>query len=48
MIDRAQAAWTDGHITGLLFMDIMAAFPSVAKGRLVNLLKVRELDGNLI
>jgi len=29
-------------------MDIKAAFPSVAKGRLVNLIKVREMDGNLV
>jgi hypothetical protein len=36
MVDRAHAAWMNGHITGLLLMDIKAAFPSVAKGRLVN------------
>jgi hypothetical protein len=29
-------------------MDIEAAFPSVAKGRLVNLIKVRQMDGDLI
>jgi hypothetical protein len=29
-------------------MDIKAAFPSVAKGRLVNLMKVRRMDGDLI
>jgi hypothetical protein len=29
-------------------MDIKAAFPSVAKGRLVNLMKVRQMDGDLI
>jgi len=37
MVDRAHAAWKDGHIVGMLLMDIKAAFPSVAKGRLVNL-----------
>jgi len=31
MVDRAHAAWTNGHITDVLLMDIMAAFPSVAK-----------------
>jgi len=31
MVDRAHAAWTNGHITGVLLMDIKAAFPSVAK-----------------
>jgi hypothetical protein len=45
--DRAHAAWTIGHITGVLLMDIKAAFPSVAKGRLVNLMKVRQTDGDL-
>jgi len=48
MVDRAHAAWTNGHITGVLLMDIKAAFPSVAKGRLVNLMKVRQMDGDLI
>jgi len=28
--------------------DIKAAFPSVAKGRLVNLMKVRQMDGDLM
>jgi hypothetical protein len=32
----------------VLLMDIKAAFPSVAKGRLVNLMKVREMDGDLV
>jgi hypothetical protein len=32
----------------VLLMDIKAAFPSVAKGRLVNLMKVRQMDGDLI
>jgi len=41
MVDRAHAARTNGHITGVLLMHIKAAFPSVAKARLVNLMKVR-------
>jgi len=48
MVDRAHAAWTNGHITGVLLMDIQAAFPSVAKGRLVNLMKVMQMDRDLI
>jgi len=28
-------------------MDIEAAFPSVAEGRLVNLMKIRKMDGDL-
>jgi hypothetical protein len=48
IVDRAHAAPTTGHITGVLLMDIQVAFPSVAKGRLVNLMKVRQMDGDLI
>jgi len=47
-VDRAHTAWTNGHISGVLLMDIKAAFPSVAKGRLVNLMQVRQMDGDLI
>jgi len=36
IVDRAHATWTKGPITGALLMDIKAAFPSVAKERLVN------------
>ena len=48
MVDRAHAAWRDGYIAGVLLMLIKAAFPSVAKGRLVNLMKVWQMDGDLI
>jgi hypothetical protein len=48
MVDRAHPAWTNRHITGVLLMDIKAAFPSVANGRLLNLMKVREMDGDLV
>jgi len=48
MVDRAHAVWKGGHLAGVLLMDIKAAFPSVAKGRLVNQMKVRQMDGDLI
>ena len=32
MVDRAHATSISGHITGVLLMDNMAAFPRVAKG----------------
>jgi hypothetical protein len=48
MVDRAHPAWKNGHITGVLLMDNKAAFPSVVKGRLVNFMKVRQMDGDLI
>jgi len=31
-VDRAHAAWTNSNITGVLIMDIKAAYPSVANG----------------
>jgi hypothetical protein len=48
MVATAHAAWAGGHIAGVLLMDINAAFPSVAKGRLVNQMKVRQMDGDRI
>jgi len=48
MVDRTHAAWPNGQITGMLPMDTQAAFPSVAKGRLVHLMKVRQMDGDFI
>jgi len=48
MVNRAHPAWTNGDITGLLPRDIKAAFPNVAKHRLVNLMKVRQMDGDLV
>jgi hypothetical protein len=48
MVDRAHTAWMDGNITGGLLMDIKAVFPSVAKGRLVNGMKAKHIDGILI
>ena len=48
MVDRAHTPWTNGRNTGFLLMDIKPAFPSVAKGRQVNIMKVRQMDGELI
>jgi len=48
MVDSAHTAWKISHITVVLLMDINAAFPSVAKGRVVNLMKIRQMDGHLI
>jgi len=47
MVDRAHAAWTNSQITGVLLIDIKEAFRNVAKARLVNLMKVRQMDGDL-
>jgi hypothetical protein len=44
MIDRAHNAWLHGNIVGILLMDINAAFPSVAQGRLVNAMKEKRMD----
>jgi hypothetical protein len=48
MVDRAHAAWTKGHITGVLLMEVMAAVPSVAKGRQFNVMKIRQMDEDLV
>jgi hypothetical protein len=48
MVDRPHAAWKIGHITRLIIMDIHAALPSLVKGRVVNLMQVRQIDGDLI
>ena len=48
MVYRAHAAWTNVHIAGVFLIDIKAAFPNVAKGRLVNLMKVRQMHRDLI
>jgi hypothetical protein len=48
MVGRHHAAWTNGHIPGVLLMNIKATFPEVEKGRLVNLMEVRPMDGDLI
>jgi hypothetical protein len=48
MGDRPHLVWQGGHIAGVLLMDIKAAFPTLAKGRLVNLMKVTQMDGDHI
>jgi len=48
MVDRAHAAWREGHIAGILLMDIKAAFPSVGRGRLIHTMRVKGMDGGLI
>jgi len=41
MVDRAHAAWKNGNLTDVLFMDMKTAFPSMARGWLANLKMVR-------
>jgi len=48
MVDRAHAVWKDDNIMGVLLMDIKAAFPSVARGRLIHSMKAKKIDGDLI
>jgi hypothetical protein len=47
-VDRAPAVWKNGHISGVLLMGIKAAFPSMANGRLVTLMKVNQIDRDII
>jgi hypothetical protein len=48
LVDIAHAAWTIAHITNILPMDMQAAFPVKAKGRVVNLLKIWLMYGDRI
>jgi len=48
MVDRAHSASNEDNITGVLLMDIKAAFPSVARGRLIHAMNAKGIDGNLI
>ena len=41
-------AWKENNITGILLMDIMAAFPSLVRGRLIHAMKAKWIDGDLI
>jgi len=36
MIDSGHSAWKEDNITGILLMEIKAAFPSIAFGRLIH------------
>jgi hypothetical protein len=46
IVHTTHAALTNGHIPGMLHMDIKAAFLSLVKGRLVILMKVSQMDGD--
>jgi hypothetical protein len=48
MVDRAHAASKEVNIMGVLLMDIKAAFPCVARGRLIHAMKAKKIDGDLI
>jgi hypothetical protein len=48
MVDKMHAAWTDSNTTGVLLLDIQAAFGSVTKGGPVNGRKAKHIDGDLI
>jgi hypothetical protein len=44
MVDRAHAASKDDNITGVVLMNLKAAFPIVARGRLIHAMKARKID----
>jgi hypothetical protein len=48
MVDRAHSAAKQDIITGVLLMEIKAVLPSVARGRLINAMKAKRIDGDLI
>jgi len=47
MVDRAHAAWRQGHIAGVLLMATKAAFPSVGRGRLLDTMRGKRMDRDL-
>ena len=44
MVNRAHAAWTNGHMTGGLLGNIKAAFRRVLQGTLVDWMKGKQMD----
>jgi len=48
MVGRAQDVWNQDIMTGVLLKDIKAAFPSVARGRLIHAMHANMIDGDLI
>lgn len=48
MVKRPHASRTNGDITGVLLMDRNPAFPRFGKGRLVDEIKAKHIDRDLI
>jgi len=47
MVDRVHSAWKEDNISVVLVMDIMPAFPSVTRGRLIHAIMAKRIDGDL-
>jgi len=48
MVDRVHAMRKEDNITGVLLMDIKAAFPSVVRGRLIHAMNAKKRVGDRI
>jgi hypothetical protein len=48
IVDRAHTAWGEGHIGGVLLMDIKVAFPCIGRGRLIHTMRDKGMDGAFI
>jgi len=48
MVDKAHPAGNEHNIAGALPMPIKAAFPCVARGRLIHAMEAKQIDGDLI
>ena len=46
MVDRAHSASKEDNITGVLLIDIKAAFKSVGRGRRIHVMKTKRIDGD--
>ena len=47
-VNKAHAAWKQDNITGVLLMDIKAEFPCLVRGRLIDAMKAKKIDGDHI
>jgi len=48
MVDRAHLQRNEDNTMGVLLMDMKASFPSLVRGRLVQAMKAKEIDGEII
>lgn len=48
MVDRAHSPWREDNITSVLLMDIKAGSPCMARWRLIQGMKTKQIDTDLI
>jgi hypothetical protein len=48
IVNWTPAAWREGHIVGVLLIDIMVVFPSIWRGRMIHTMRGKGINGVLI